>query len=84
MLPDGGQAGGDFVGREYQVDRTAGDGALWHPRVLGGVLVLGKRETAGGLDLTHPQRAVRAGAGENHADRGRALHGRKRRKWSTG
>ena len=73
MLADRREADGDLIGREHQIDRATRDRTLRHARMLRGVLVLRERQAASGLDFREAQRAIRAGAGENHADRGGSL-----------
>ena len=73
MLTDPRQFTGDLIRGQDQIDAAAPGRALRHTRVLGGRLVLGERDAAGGLDFLHPQRAVGARPREDHADRGGLL-----------
>ena len=68
VVADLGQPPGDLLGRQDEIDAAAVDGAARHAGVPGRLLVLGEGDAAHGLDLAQPQRAVGAGAGEDHAD----------------
>ena len=70
MLTDAGELTRDFLRRQDDVDAAAAHGALRHPRVLRRFFVLREGDAAGRLDVFDPQRAVRAGAGQDDADRG--------------
>ena len=85
MLRQRREARGDLSGRQHEIDCAARDGALRHAAVLRGLLVLRERQAPGRLDLAQAQRAVGSRAGQDDADRVRALHrASERRKWSMG
>jgi len=56
------------VGRQDEVHAAAVDRAVRHARVLRGILLLGERDAANGLDLAQAQGAVGPGAGEHDRD----------------
>ena len=78
MLADLCETRGDLVRRKHQVDGAAGNRALRHAAMLRRVFVLRERQASGRLDLADPEGAVRARAGQNHADRVLALDRGKR------
>ena len=58
---------GDLARGQDEIHAAGGDGAVRHTVVLGR-RVLGERDAALGLDRFQPHRAVRGGAGQDHAD----------------
>ena len=78
MRPQIDEPRGDLLGRHHQIHRAAGNGALRHPAMLGGGLVLRERQPAGCFDLAQPQRAVGSRARQDDADGARPLYRRER------
>ncbi len=64
----GNQLGRHLGRRQLKVHETGGDGAAGHAVILGGFRALHHDHAALALDGPHPQGAVTAGAGEDHAD----------------
>ena len=70
MMTDAGELARDLLRRQNDVDAAAVRGALRHPRIPCRFFVLCESDAACCLDVFDPERAVRAGAGQDDADRG--------------
>jgi len=64
------QLAADVVRAQHKIHAAAAHRALRHCRKPRGLFVLGDCYAACGLDLLHPERAIRAAARKNHTDRG--------------
>ena len=72
--PEARQLARDVLGGQDEVDAAGADGAARHVVVLGRCRLLGEGDPALGLDRLQTQRAVRAHAGQDHADGLASLH----------